>query len=1007
MAAVEKVVTNTASSAVANIIQTTVDTCNAAAQAAAAFAMKYSDPVQLRLLVTSIGILVVLFVVGYFLFEMAQKALPRFFWLSHTEDMDKIDDELRESMTKALTAYYLGVPIPNYLKQKGPFPKVYAVDAAGLQKIVDAVDARLNVHKKSATYRELKAILDAAGIKPTHKQVYEFFYKVMAIKDHPVKAFVKGNTAVFKAELARLNEASLFNFIDYYPYEHAAPERDKTLKRYGSLATPEGKALAEIFSLDALPKAVRPLLSTNAEGISKAVAAKEDRLRTLLVYLRSSKKDVFASAGINEGDYLSDVKEHESHPSASIDGAHPRTKLSIAVHEMEALIDALEAKVAKGVTQADLDLMQTELHYNYEAYLTTKYDMGNGEVPVLTKKQKDAYMYAYGEVLALLQYRFYKQTIDDSIFVMLYWYFGYPQNLNKNMQQLSEFYLGFNELMLFKTYDDHVKDYRAWRAINKENVDDMFMNNLFMPNFNLYIRDNIMKGIVLDWLDWPATFRETECSWNSLVTLLGNPGTFLGKDFDTGARAASCNTNTVKVAANTDGQKSTGLKFKDSSIDDDTFKEGFEPEAGSAKSEAGSAKSDTAGSAKSEAKPEAAGSAKSEAGSAKSEAKAGSAKPEVREGFFGVLSDIANGLAALPGLAVNAIRLCVDLVGRVIPAIMQLLPTLIQMVVSIVTDVLPNFIKILMIIMKYIDQPLPLLKLLAGFIIYVITTIVMLVLKLSFVYPLGQIIYVYFIKIKMFFIGLAYAVYNAALFAFIVAVGFVLAILDGVYFDGSLSRTFYSWFLACETSPFQWHENAHYQTGNKFERKAGVCARPCPEGYEPAMGGFACVRTPDYIPKQCPQSAIQRLYKEKSIKAPYVLSQTIPHIDWGNLNRNGKLRMVKDIQDSKGEYHATCAVKMQKYDDVSLNVCRNLDVVAGNVKDHAVISELCDQTYCRNGKSEPWCYKHRDSQQKPIDGIQNENVFMQMLMYSVIIVSFIAIIYLFHRGKLLTPRSSL
>ena len=987
-------------------------------------AIKYSDPVAMKKLLYSIGALIILFIVGYKFYQMLQYAHPRFFGLSHTEDMGKIDDEIRESMAKALTSYYIGISLPNYLKQKGPYPDIYSISPEDLQTILRGISTRLNFHKTSRTYKELLKIASLGGLaespsKPhNHKVVYDFFYKAMGTSKHPLRTFVKANTAVFKADLEKLNSISFFNFIDYYPYERRTPEKDKTLIRYGSLATPGGKALAEIFNSSALTSKVEPLLSVSAESIMASIDSKEKRIKTLVAYLRSVKYNVFSGAGINEGDYMSDIKEQAQHVGVDTH-PHPRMILSQAISSMEIQMDLIETMLIDGVTQEELDRIESDIYYSYETFLHIQYDTGNGPLPVLTPKLIKAYLYAYNEVIALLQYKYYKQTIYDSMFLILYWYFGCPQYFAKNMQQLSEFYLSFNELSLFQKYDDHVAEYREWRAVNKETVDTMYMDNLLTPNFNLYIMGNIYKNVILDWIDWATTFNDTKCYWDYFKTLMSNPGTFLGADFDDGSKPKKCvpNEKHVKVSKN----QSTGVKFNDAAANaNEFFSEGWggtphsPPTGESIKNENTAPQSSREGFDGGQAphsppsrwfknnsasvKPPTRGDA---GGTPPLGAVGGVPPPPIKEGFFGVLGDIASGLAALPGLASNAIRLCVDLVTRVLPMLMNLMQGLIGMVITLITEVLPKVVSLLGLVMKYVNNPLKFLTMVAGFIMYVIATVLLLILKLSFGYELGHIVIAIAVKVGMFFVGAAIAAYNAAMFAMIVTVGLVFAILDGIYFDGVLTRTLYNWFLACETSPFQWHENSNYQTGNKFERKTGVCARPCPEGFEPGMGGFMCVRNPDYIPKQCPQSAIQRIYKEKSISTPYVLSRNISQIDWGNMSKNKKSQMTVDMREAKQDYHATCAVNMHKYDNSAINVCRNIDTVASTKQDRAALIDICTQTYCRNGNSEPWCYKMRTTSLTKEEGISDQNVFVQMLLYSTIITGFITITYLLHRGKML------
>ena len=940
-------------------------------------------------LLMALVVLGILFVVGYIIYNLLQHYHPRMFGLSHTEDVAKIDTEIRDSVALALTNYYLGVPLPNYLKAKGAYENIYNASASELGRIAADVEGRINFHFGTAPHDELHAILSSHTPAPTtHKEILTYLSTALSVTktggNNPIVAYLKRHSGEFKAQLDALNTNSLFNFIDYLPYEQDTPEKDKTLRKYGSVATPSGHPLSEIFDTSAFSDEVAALVSVDNASIGASKAAQNERLKTLLVLLRSSKQDVLAGTGITESDYHADVRENT--PGASFDAvtgalargvtaaaladdpsSHPRTKLSLGVARMEADLNEIEAMIAAGgggsVTNSDLDKIQHVLFFQYETYLRQHYDAdGQGPEPVLSEKLFKSYMYAYGELIAVLQYQSYKTHIDDSIFVMLYWYYGHKQDFFTNVQKLSAFYLSFNELALFKKYDDHVDVYRQWRNVDKSTVDDMFVNNLFMPNFNLYIVNNIYKGVVLDWLDWTHTFNGMQCYWDYVRVVLSNPGTFMGESVDDGSVPRPCDSSGLKTATPSQNTQSTGVSFDDAAANDDidAFTAAADP--------------------------------------LKEPFDGGNTPPNAapaREGFAGIFTaifDIAKGIAALPSMAVNLVNLCISLVSDVIPMIMNLLRAVmavINMIAEFAKDPMHNFVK--------------LLGLVAGFIMYLFTLLAMLVLNLKIGYPLGLMIMVVLYKIAEIFIGAWTIVFNAALFAFIVGLGFVLAILDGVYFDGALTTMLYNWVLACETSPFSWMENAGYENGNKYQRVGGFCMSPCAEGYEPGAGGFVCSKKPAYVPKQCPQALVQRIYNDKSISTPYILTQHMPATDWGNLSKSGKAALVLQVQADKVEYGDACAHHMSGYNDVTANICRNMDAVAGSTGDHAAMSSLCNQAFCRNGNMAPWCYKQRKTTMTSASGLQSYNIFVQLLLYSIIIVAFIAIIYLLYQGKMTTP----
>ena len=968
-------------------------------------------PQEVKELEMALIVIAITFVVGYIIYKLLQYYHPRMFGLSHTEDVNKIDIEIRESVALALTDYYIGVPIQNYLKAKGAYEKIYNVKALELGKITESIASRINFHFGSEPHKELHTILSAVTPVPkTHKEIHAYLSTALSVTKtgghNPIVAYLKRHSSEFKAQLKALNTNSLFNFIDYMPYEKDTPEKDKTLHKYGSIATPAGYSLAEIFDTSYFSDAVMKMVSVDDASIGASVNSQNDRVKTLLAFLRSSKADVLAGAGITESDYQSDVKEDR--PWASFEkitgalardvpvsalieesSAHPRMKLSLGVARMEADLNAIKDMITNGVTSATLDEIQHVLFFKYETYLRQSYDAtGQGPEPLLTEKQFNSYMYGYGELIAVLQYQFYKTHIDDSVFVMLYWYYGHKQDFFKNVQRLSAFYLSFNELALFKKYDDHVDVYRQWRHVDKSTVDDMFVNNLLTPNFNLYIVENIYKGIVLDWLDWTHTFSGMQCYWDYVRTVLTNPGTFMGASVDNGSVPRPCDSNGLYAAKSSQNKNSTGLSFND-----DTANDEIDPFADTStkRSVKPSPKESVKPSPKeSDVQPSSKGSIKeSFEGGEKDESK------PVREGFTGIFTaifDIAKGIAALPSMAVNLVNLCISLVSDVIPMVMDLLRAVmavINLLSEFAKDPMNNFLKVIQFV--------------AGFIMYLFTLLIMLALNLKIGYPIGLMILVVIYKIIEIFIGFFTIIFNAALFVFIVGLGFVLTILDGVYFNGALTTMLYNWVLACETSPFSWMENASYENGNKYERVGGFCMSPCAEGYEPGGGGFVCSKKPDYVPKQCPQALVQRIYNDKSISSPYILTRQMPTTDWGNLSKTGKAALVLQVQANKVEYGNTCAQRMSGYNNITANICRNMDAVAGSTGDHDAMKSLCNQAFCRNGNMAPWCYKQRKSSVSTNSGLAKHNIFIQMFLYTVIIVAFVTIIYLMYKGKMTTP----
>ena len=320
----------------------------------------------------------------------------------------------------------------------------------------------------------------------------------------------------------------------------------------------------------------------------------------------------------------------------------------------------------------------------------------------------------------------------------------------------------------------------------------------------------------------------------------------------------------------------------------------------------------------------------------------------------------------------------------------------------LLVEFLPVLFTIIKQIVKYINNPLLFFSMLARFILFMIVYCVMIVFNVGYKeHTLGHFILMFLYKLSMIPVGLFKMALNGFLFCAIISFGAIFALLDGLYFDGILTRWFYRNFMACENSPFSWYETPAYQKGNKYERSYGVCSATCSEGYEPGMGGMMCMKTPGYVPKQCPQALIMRISKGSNISSPYILTKKIPHTVWGNMTASKKAKLVGEIIKQKQDYFADCKNSMKQYDDIAKNVCRNADTSAQDKDSKAALHLICKTAYCSNGRMEPFCYKYGEERISKTKSFSKKNIFIQGLMYTTVITSFMTALYLLNKNKVL------
>ena len=110
-------------------------------------------------------------------------------------------------------------------------------------------------------------------------------------------------------------------------------------------------------------------------------------------------------------------------------------------------------------------------------------------------------------------------------------------------------------------------------------------------------------------------------------------------------------------------------------------------------------------------------------------------------------------------------------------------------------------------------------------------------------------------------------------------------------------------------------------------------------------------------PKFCPQANIYRVYKNLGMKTPYKPRQFLPDMQFLDMNSSGRRRQVAKYKKMKLRFYEQCDEKMQPYDDLVKNICRNVDFLEITNTQKQQIKGICYDTYCVNGRREQFCHR--------------------------------------------------
>jgi len=170
----------------------------------------------------------------------------------------------------------------------------------------------------------------------------------------------------------------------------------------------------------------------------------------------------------------------------------------------------------------------------------------------------------------------------------------------------------------------------------------------------------------------------------------------------------------------------------------------------------------------------------------------------------------------------------------------------------------------------------------------------------------------------------------------------------------SMYNLFYRLFVACENSPHQWFK---YMAGEKYvnDSLGVVTFSPCPPGYRSRNGkttAIMCEGIPGYIPQLSPQSQIYRLSRGMR-SAGHAIPKEFELVGTRIQNNDPyeRKKLLKKYREDVSNYYKASNKSMRKYDVISKNECRMCD------SNNHVLVATCRNTYCSNGRFEPFCSK--------------------------------------------------
>ena len=172
---------------------------------------------------------------------------------------------------------------------------------------------------------------------------------------------------------------------------------------------------------------------------------------------------------------------------------------------------------------------------------------------------------------------------------------------------------------------------------------------------------------------------------------------------------------------------------------------------------------------------------------------------------------------------------------------------------------------------------------------------------------------------------------------------------------GFFRQFLYSWIAAREEDIRNWYMLSSYEKGNSPGRLITAMA-PCDDNYKPH--GFLCKRINGRLPLFSIHANINRLKNGEDLKGNIFPTPIIVTQKFKNLSKRNKQNFIHKENKSLQQYHENMNSTMKPYEQMTKNTCQNLEKLDEDdisLDDKAIIEQLCNARYCRDGKFEPFC----------------------------------------------------
>lgn len=258
-------------------------------------------------------------------------------------------------------------------------------------------------------------------------------------------------------------------------------------------------------------------------------------------------------------------------------------------------------------------------------------------------------------------------------------------------------------------------------------------------------------------------------------------------------------------------------------------------------------------------------------------------------------------------------------------------------------------ILVALIILAFFGQPLEYIMLFISGIIVSILWVFVYILGLPIVNIIPYTLYfiaVYFLPL------MAYTIILLIVFVLVSLLCGILAAINTAT-GGSLNK-----WLICDNSPTSWYTTSSYQLQNMY-RRSFFCVKPCAARYEPD-GDNNCKRVDSSQPSFCPQAEIMRIYSgNTNDSVPYFLDYNVTNPNFILKDQKERVQLLKEHYMKKTTFLNNCSDPMKPYNNISLNICANLDNFEKNETFNKAYLEkmriACKQAYCNSNTNYPFC----------------------------------------------------